>query len=57
MDPETTQVVRIIYLLGVALLVAPAAFAAHRSGKIWLRNAAIWLAIGAGLVVLYTYFA
>ncbi len=56
MDLEPTQLVRIIYLLGVAFLVMPAAFAAHRSGRTWLRNAVIWLAIGAGLVVLYQVF-
>ncbi len=57
MDFETTtRLIWVVYLLGFALLVAPAVIAGHKTGKTWLRNGAIWLAIGAALIVLYRQF-
>ena len=50
---DRSELVRIAYLVGVAILVLPAFLAAHRSGRTWLRNAVLWLAIGAALVLLY----
>lgn len=48
------QWVALVALMGFAILVLPAALRGNRTPKILLRNAAVWLALLAALLVLYT---
>ncbi len=48
--------VRLISLVGFAILILPAVIATNRGRGTWLRNAAIWLAVLVALVFLYNEF-
>lgn len=56
MSVGRTELVTIAALLGVLVLVAPAVLATHRGARTWVRNALVWLAVGAALVALYGVF-
>jgi hypothetical protein len=44
---------RLVYLLGVLLLISPALFMVFRERSVLLRNLAIWLGVAASAALLY----
>ncbi len=50
-----SEIVRLVALLGVAILVVPAALRLNRSGGRTLRFVAIWLALAVALALAYRW--
>lgn len=44
---DGTDYVRIVYLLGILVLIAPAAYMVARDRSVFARNLAIWLGVAA----------
>ncbi len=56
MNLARTDLTGIAALVAVAALLMPAVLASRRGARTWLGYAAVWIAIAAGLVVLYSLF-
>jgi hypothetical protein len=49
------QLMRLVYLLALLVFLFPVLLVAMRNRNAALRSAAVWLAIGAGLFLLYEF--
>lgn len=52
---DGTEITRLIYMLGVLVLVAPAIFVIARDRSVLLRNLAIWLGVAAAAALAWLW--
>lgn len=54
---DSFDTLRLVYLLGVLLVISPGLFLLFRERHLMLRNLAIWLGIAAAAALLFTLLA